>query len=271
MPELGQEPPSSPNSAAIDLWLITTDTVETNVLDSLKTTLSADEQAQLQRRRLPAAQRSFVLSRGCLRHLLSHYTGQSPSTLRFTYGPRGKPELSSISHSPAPARRALTFNLSHSGAWLLVGVSVAPEVRAIGVDLEELRSLNQLSGLCRRCLTPAEAKTVLALNHPQADQQFLRYWTGKEACLKALGLGIADSMQTLELTLASAEPALTLAPTVIATDWPDWPQHPGQLYQWQPEVGYVAAIAVQSDSHQPLTFKLNQTTPAALVEKNSAH
>ncbi|MBE9159245.1 4'-phosphopantetheinyl transferase superfamily protein [Nodosilinea sp. LEGE 06152] len=263
MPEPDQEPPSAPNSAVIDLWLIATDTVETSVLESLEKVLAVDEQAQLQHRRIPAARRSFVLSRGCLRHLLSRYTGQTPGKLRFTYGPRGKPELAFSPHSRASDRQALTFNLSHSGTWLLVGVSVAPTVRAIGVDLEQLRYLTQLSGLCRRCLTPTEAKTVLTLGHPQADHRFLRYWTGKEACLKALGLGIADSMQTLELTLDAAAPTSTLAATGVATDWP---QHPGQLYQWQPTAGYWAAIAVQSPIHQPLTFQLRQTTPAALVE-----
>ncbi|MGB6016264.1 MAG: hypothetical protein WBG32_16145, partial [Nodosilinea sp.] len=126
MPELVRELPSSSNSAAIDLWLIATDTVETTVLESLQNALSADEQAQLQRRRLPAAQRSFVLSRGCLRHLLSRYAAQAPSGLRFTYGPRGKPELGPSGSSPTPACPALIFNLSHSGAWLLVGVSVTP-------------------------------------------------------------------------------------------------------------------------------------------------
>ncbi|MGG6238509.1 4'-phosphopantetheinyl transferase family protein [Nodosilinea sp. AN01ver1] len=263
MPESGQEPPPIPNSAAIDLWLIPTDTVETPVLESFQNALSADEQAQLQQRRLPAARRSFVVSRGCLRHLLSRYTGQAPSVLRFNYGPRGKPELGSSRHAVAPACPVPTFNLSHSGGWLLVGVSVAPEIKAIGVDLEQLRSVKQLSGLCRRCLTPAEAQTVLVLDHPQADHRFLRYWTGKEACLKALGMGIVDSMQTLELTLAPTEPASAPAATVVATDWP---QHPGWLYQWQPTAGYLAAIAVQSDRHQPLSFQLRQTTPAALAE-----
>lgn len=268
MLELGQEPSSLPNSAAIDLWLIATDTVETTVLESLQNALCADEQAQLRHRRLPAARRNFILSRGCLRHLLSRYTGQAPSVLRFTYGPRGKPELSSSSCATAPVCKALTFNLSHSGAWLLVGVSVAPAVRAIGVDLEQLRCLKQLPGLCRHCLTPAEAETVLALNHPQADYRFLRYWTGKEACLKALGLGIVDSMQALELRLAPAALPSALAPTIVATDWS---QHPGQLYQWQPAVGYLAAIAVQSHIRPTLTFKCRQTTPAALAETTPGH
>jgi 4'-phosphopantetheinyl transferase len=263
MPDLGQEPLSSPNSAAVDLWLIATETVETPVFNALKSALSTGEQAQLQRIRLPAAQRQFVLSRGCLRYLLSRYMKQSPSSLTFIYGPRGKPALCPHRHGAIPA-----FNLSHSGARLLIGVSIASQVRAIGVDIEALRSVNRLPGLCRRCLTLTEAQTVLALKPPQADHRFLRYWTGKEAWLKAQGLGIADSMQTLELSLGPQElPPVLSSVTVTA---PSGPESDGALYQWQPETGYLAAIAVQSHSHTAHSFHLQQTNPAALVASSPA-
>ncbi|WP_017300172.1 4'-phosphopantetheinyl transferase family protein [Nodosilinea nodulosa] len=220
--------------------------------------LSAAEQAQLQRLRLAAAQRQFVLSRGCLRYLLSRYTSFPPASLSFVYGPRGKPAL-----GPDQPDQGLAFNLSHSGPWLLIGVSVAPEIREIGVDIEVLRAVKHLPGLCRRYLTPTEAETVLAQGTPQADHQFLRYWTGKEACLKALGLGIANSMQTMELTLKSDGPASDPAPIAVATDSL---QRPGQLYQWQPNGNCLAAIAVQSTPPwAALTFRLKQTTPVALA------
>lgn len=207
---------------------------------------------------MAAAQRQFALSRGCLRDLLSRYIDQSPTSLTFTYGPRGKPAL-----NPGQSDQALAFNLSHSGQWLLVGVSIAPEIRAIGVDIEVLRSVKHLPGLCRRYLTTTEAETVLALGSPQADHRFLRYWTGKEACLKSLGLGIADSMQTLELSLPPEEPAWTPAQIAVATDLPE---RSGQLYQWQPEANYLAAIAVQSIAPCEIpVFRLRKTTPAALA------
>lgn len=263
MPDLGQEPLSSPTSAAVDLWLIATETVETSVLNALKSVLSPAEQAQLQHIRLPAAQHQFVLSRGCLRHLLSRYIRQSPLSLTFAYGPRGKPALCPDRHGATPA-----FNLSHSGTQLLIGVSIAPQVRAIGVDIEALRSVNHLPGLCRRCLTLAEAQTVLALKPPQADYRFLRYWTGKEAWLKAQGLGIADSMQALELNLGPQERPSVLS-SVMVSD-PGRLEPGGTLYQWQPEAGYLAAIAVQSHGHTALSFHLQQTNPAALVASSPA-
>ncbi|MGB5975100.1 MAG: 4'-phosphopantetheinyl transferase superfamily protein [Nodosilinea sp.] len=262
MPQPGQEPPLALEAPAVDLWLISTETVVPAVLGSLASALSATEQTQLQHLRHFSARQQFILSRGCLRYLLSRYTGQSPSDLVFAYGPRGKPEL-----CPNGPGSALVFNLSHSGTRLLVGVSTATEVSAIGVDIEVLRSINRLPGLCRRCLTPAEAKSVLALDHPQADRRFLRYWTGKEAWLKALGLGIADAVQTLELAIERDMPSTPEAVAVTA----DRLEPAGELYQGQLEADYFAAIALQfSHRHAVPTFHLRQTTPADLALHPSA-
>ncbi|MEA5448904.1 4'-phosphopantetheinyl transferase superfamily protein [Leptolyngbya sp. CCNP1308] len=247
------------SSPTVDLWLLSTEPLKTTVQAALKACLAPTELAQLQHIHWPAAQRQFLISRGCLRYLLSRYTGQTPAALTFAYGPKGKPELSPDGGKTFPLPR---FNLSHSGQRLLVAISTADEVNAIGVDIETLRPVKHLSGLCRRYLTAAEANTVLALPHPEADHQFLRYWTGKEACLKALGLGIADAIQTLELILET--PKLTSVPT-LAKVVCRGAEHPGQLYQWQLEPGYMGAIAVQAPHLGPDHLHLWPTTPAAIL------
>ncbi len=244
-------------SSAIDLWLLST-AFETTTQKALKACLSPAEQAQLERIHRPAVQGQFLASRGCLRYLLSHYTGQAPAALTFVYGPKGKPEL-----SPDASRDGVVpkFNLSHSEQRLLVAISTAADVRAIGVDIEALRRVKCLPGLCRRYLTTAEAKTVLAQPHPQADHRFLRYWTGKEACLKSLGIGIVGSMQALELRL---ETPLTSGPTSVKVVTAPGLDHPGQLYQWH-QSDYMGAIAVQAPHLEPEHLHLWPTTPAALL------
>ncbi|MBD2105821.1 4'-phosphopantetheinyl transferase superfamily protein [Nodosilinea sp. FACHB-13] len=246
-------------SPAVDLWLLSTEILEPTTQQAFKACLSSTEQAQLQRLR-PTIQGQFLASRGCLRHLLSRYTGQAPAALTFVYGPKGKPAL-----SPYDSKFCVVpqFNLSHSGQRLLVAISTADDVSAIGVDIEALRPVKSLAGLCRRYLTAAEAETVLAVPHPQADYHFLRYWTGKEACLKSLGIGIVDSMQALELRLEI--PDLTSVPTSVKVVTAPRLDHPGQLYQWHPEPGYMGAIAVQISFLEPERLRFWQTTPAALL------
>ncbi|MBW4458871.1 MAG: 4'-phosphopantetheinyl transferase superfamily protein [Nodosilinea sp. WJT8-NPBG4] len=245
-------------SSAIDLWLLSTEIFEAATQQTLKAYLSPAEQAQLQRLHRPVVQSQFLASRGCLRHLLSRYTGQAPAALTFVYGPKGKPELSPDASSAGVIPR---FNLSHSEQRLLVAISTAADVRAIGVDIEALRPVKCLPGLCHRYLTAAEAETVLALPNPQADHRFLRYWTGKEACLKSLGIGIADSMQALELHLETPLNSVPAAVKVVTAPGLD---HPGQLYQWH-QPGYTGAIAVQTALLEPERLRFWQTTPAALL------
>jgi 4'-phosphopantetheinyl transferase len=260
MPEFRQGPPPSNPSPVIDLWLLSTEGVNAADLAKLRACLSPAEQGQLQRRRLPQVQQQFILSRGCLRYLLGQYTGKSPDSLRFSYGSYGKPALDLSGEGAGIAPR---FNLSHSGQRILIAVSVADCVGAIGVDIEAVRPVRYLPELCQRYLTPAEAHTILALASPQADYHFLRYWTGKEACLKALGVGIADSLQRLELTLSPQTPDIDLTPIDVFA--PDLPQPPDQLYQWQPEPGYLAAVAVQAPAPIKSFFRFYQTMPQALV------
>lgn len=242
----------------VDLWLLDTETVAPADLAHLSTCLEPAEQHKLQTLTRPQARQQFILSRGCLRVLLSHYTGKSPASLRFAYGPQGKPALDFADEDGIAPR----FNLSHSGQRILIGTSRADGVGAIGVDIEAVRSVRYLPELCHRYFTPAEAQSILALSGHEADCHFLRHWTGKEACLKALGIGIAESLQKLEL----APPLdLGLDLTQIALAAPDLPQHPKQLYQWQPEPGYLAAVAVQAPVPMREYFRLHQTTPQALV------
>ena len=253
--------PGSPLPAplpVVDLWLLATETVDSADLAHLSTCLDPTEQDKIQTLARPQARRQFILSRGCRRVLLSHYTGQPPASLRFVYGPHGKPVLDFSAEDGIVPR----FNLSHSGQRILIGVSGADGVGAIGVDVEKVRSVRYLPELCDRYFTPTEAQSILALRGHEADCHFLRHWTGKEACLKALGLGIADSLKKLELT-----PPLDLGSdlTPVALSAPNLPQPPQQLYQWQPEPGYLAAVAVQASAPMEECFRLHQTTPQALV------
>lgn len=251
-------PPPTPLSI-VDLWLLATETADPADLAHLSTYLEPAEQHRLQTLTRPQARQQLILSRGCLRVLLGHYTGKTPAALRFAYGPQGKPALDFAAEDGFAPR----FNLSHSGERILIAVSVAEGVGAIGVDIEKVRSVRHLPALCHRYFTHAEAKTILAPSGHGADYRFLRYWTGKEACLKAMGTGIAESLQKLELTLPSQTPGVDLTPITVSA--PDLPQHPRQLYQWQPEPGYLAAVAMQAPTPTKACFRLHQTTPQALV------
>jgi 4'-phosphopantetheinyl transferase len=112
----------------------------------------------------------YLRSHAALRAILGRFT---QARLDFAVTPSGKPYL--------PAAPQLQFNLSHSNALALVGVSLDVE---IGVDVEHIRRLADYAAMADRFFPPSEAAEV------DGEADFFRRWTRIEAAVKAHGLGI---------------------------------------------------------------------------------
>ncbi|NEQ52084.1 MAG: 4'-phosphopantetheinyl transferase superfamily protein [Leptolyngbya sp. SIO3F4] len=195
----------------LDLWRIPLEqTVQLDVL-------SEDELNRFKRYRFEADQRKFAVARSSLRKILARYSQQTPAGLTFDYGPYGKPFLRD--------NGSLQFNLSHSGEYALCGVAR----QIVGLDIELLRSMDRLEGLIKRCLAPCEQEDLAHIPPNQQSTAFLKYWTCKEAYLKATGQGISESLQAI---------AVTFTPyPELKVPGPSW-----QLKIFTPCDGYTAAV-----------------------------
>lgn len=143
-------------------------------------TLSADEVARARRFVFEADRHRFMAARAALRQLIGQRTGTPPAALRFATGRFGKPALAT--------HDGLQFNLSHSGA---TGVLALSDRLATGIDVEVLRPMPDASALAEAYFAPAERSAIAAIADAAArDAAFLRCWTRKEACLKAIGIGL---------------------------------------------------------------------------------
>lgn len=154
-------------------------------LVNLAAHLTPPEQQRLQALRRIEDQRRFGRSRAALRQILAAYLHLSPLAVPLAYSPQGKPYLA----TPPD----LHFNLSHSGDWAILACAPWP----IGVDVEQIRPLRRRAGLVRHCLTPTEQQAMDQSDAAALDRLFFRYWTCKEAHLKATGDGLQRSMQTI--------------------------------------------------------------------------
>lgn len=168
----------------------------------------------------------YGLSRGGLRQLLSRYGEQDPAALEFECEAKGKPYLCLNGQ-----RSSLQFNLSHSGDWVVYGVSCD---RALGIDIEQIRPVRNLDHLAQHCLTSSECQGLSQIPAEQAQSKFFEYWTSKEAYLKATGQGLTHSMTTVGIDLTTAQ--ILLEPHNPDSD-SDW-----NLHRWTPDVGYAAAL-----------------------------
>ena len=149
--------------------------------------LSDDERDRADRYRQPRDRQQFVIARGLLRQRLGDYLECPPESLRFCYGSHGKPELDPVSQPD----RSLWFNTSHSGGVALLAFSWDG---AIGVDLEAPRSMSDshVLKLAQRFFLAPELEALARVYGAARSALFLRYWTCKEAYLKATGTGLSQ-------------------------------------------------------------------------------
>jgi 4'-phosphopantetheinyl transferase len=161
-------------------------------LDALLGLLAPDERARAERFVFDVHRRRFAAARGLLRELLGRLLEKAPASLRFEYGPHGKPRLR---HDPGTA---LSFNVSHSGERALFAFARG---RELGVDIEAVRAEIDHAAIAARFFAEGERRALLEL--PEAEQApgFFTIWTRKEACVKLLGGGLAIGLDAFEVSL----------------------------------------------------------------------
>ncbi|WP_168164808.1 4'-phosphopantetheinyl transferase family protein [Variovorax sp. PAMC 28711] len=137
----------------------------------------------------------YEAAHGATRYLLGLHLGRPSSELQFDIGALGKPHLAGST--------AVHFNLSHSHHLGLLAIGDRP----IGVDLEVLRPLDGLSDLAAAHFTDAERAALEREAPDDRLRSFLTGWTRKEACVKALGLGLAVDTRTVPTGLKAAPQA----------------------------------------------------------------
>ena len=90
---------------------------------------------------------------------------------------------------------AIEFNISHSDGCVAVAVSMDGPV---GIDLECVAA-DLRSEIVEDVLTAAERDRLLQLSADEKWRRFMRIWTAKEACAKALGLGLGLDFRRIEV------------------------------------------------------------------------
>jgi len=162
-------------AGSVDLWLV--DLSAPGTADDLSL-LDTSERERAGRFLIERDRRRFVNAHAALRRILSRYVGRAASALRFELEvPHGKPVL-----VDAP----LHWNLAHSEDHAVVGVAAA----AVGVDIEALRDRRDVLAMAQRHFNESEVQALRARLPADRGAAFLCGWTRKEACLKAVGIGL---------------------------------------------------------------------------------
>lgn len=152
--------------------------------------LSPEEEVRAARQALGRDGRRYRAARHALRRVIAEIVNAPPESLVIEPDDLGKPRLRGS---------GLQFNLSHSAGEALIGVS--PD-RAIGVDIEALHEVLDAEALARAHFTSAERAEWARAPAAARDRTFLTCWTRKEACVKALGVGLSAPPEAVEVGCA---------------------------------------------------------------------
>ncbi|WP_324672442.1 4'-phosphopantetheinyl transferase family protein [Hymenobacter sp. GOD-10R] len=87
----------------------------------------------------------------------------------------------------------LSFNISHSGAYVVCALSVDNQV---GVDIEEVKRIDLQD--MQSHFSPQEWSEIIQAK--DSMRTFYQHWTQKEAFLKAIGLGLSYSPEKVNFS-----------------------------------------------------------------------
>ena len=153
--------------------------------------LDKHEQARWNRFAVKDARRRFALCRAALRINLCDQLGCSNRELSFGYLEHGKP-IAKVGGVPSGA----SFNVSHSGLHGLIGFAKRD---GLGVDLEVRASGRDFDGIGSSVYGPRERSALAAVAGSEKVHLFYRFWSLKEALIKALGTGLSLNPSRFEV------------------------------------------------------------------------
>jgi phosphopantetheine--protein transferase-like protein len=156
------------------------------LLPMLRVLLSQDERLRADKFHFESDRNTYVLCHSLLRKVISNKLLKDPSEVKIIYDANKKPWLNG---------NPLFFNLSHTRDAFAFAIS--DNVR-IGIDLENFDRNIDFKAIIRTFFSIGEEKFILEDQEKSRDRFFL-LWTRKEAFLKALGTGIIDTLQDVEV------------------------------------------------------------------------
>jgi 4'-phosphopantetheinyl transferase len=150
--------------------------------------LNDDERERAARFHFEVDRREFIAAHALLRTMLTFYLDRPAPAWRFSADADGKPALAREVALPE-----YQFNISHTRG--LVAAAVAADGR-LGIDVEKIDPAKADFSVAKAYFAPSEV--AILQRKPEAEQPiwFFRFWTLKEAYIKAIGTGLGTALDS---------------------------------------------------------------------------
>jgi 4'-phosphopantetheinyl transferase len=229
-------------SGEVHLWFAYPDQVnKKSLIDEYVAMLSVDEQDSYHRLQQPEHKQEYLVSHALLRTALSQYADNAPSDWQFLYNNFGKPSVLTTGQASL-----LRFNLAHTNGLAVCAISKTE----VGVDVEYHSKSQALLDMADHYFSTAEVKELGCLPIDEQEAYFFRYWTLKEAYIKAKGEGLQIPSSDFGFQFSKTGKIIFIPPTEEQIDAEDWSFNSLLLAE-----NYTAAIAVNSRENSLQIFR----------------
>jgi 4'-phosphopantetheinyl transferase len=174
----------------------------------------------------------FLAAHALVRIVAAGHAGVGPRAIAWAAAaPHVKPRL-------AGAAAGLQVSLSHSAERVVVAIGRGT---AIGVDVERVDAAHEEDSLAESVLCADEHRELRAVAGPLRGWAFCRYWTRKEAILKATGDGLSVEPALIAVTPPGSPAGL------VSWSGPARPARAVHLYDLAIGPDYAASLASIGD------------------------
>lgn len=227
-------------------------------LDTFYSWLSAAERKTLRHFKQQTHQHLYLIAHALLRGALSQVSDTHPSAWQFHTNSFNKPLI-----APQDEQQTLHFNLSHTEGLAAVSLTT---LGPVGIDVEQISHNTSItpktpipldSDIATDILTQDEYLDYLSVTSGQKQERLLRYWTLKEAYVKATGLGLSAGLKTYSFDLnAIPSPKIQF----LSGDASDPKQCPTAWKFWQTKLatGHLLAVGAHSPSNTECNISIEQ-------------
>lgn len=191
----------------VHIWCISLDG-EATLLKECEAALSEFETERVPFFKFKNVQKNYILSQGMLRILLSRYQSCDVSEIRVGRHKKGKPFCLNNPN--------LRFNMSNSGNKVVYAFSLDGE---LGIDIEHIRKVDDIDDLIMKNFSLTEQAYINKIPGERV-KRFFKFWTIKEAYLKAIGEGMRLPPDHLEFSVEKNQYKLQAVKGVFELE--DW-------------------------------------------------
>jgi 4'-phosphopantetheinyl transferase len=156
-------------------------------LNDLIKVVSNEERLNADKLLISEDKNTYISCHGLLRSIISKKMKTDPLNVTFTYDIKNKPRI---------LGNPFYFNISHARGAFAFAIS---KFYYLGIDIEKVDWSIEIMPLINSFYSHKERRFVLSAKTSMHDN-FTLLWTRKEALLKAIGIGIVENLDQIEVS-----------------------------------------------------------------------